>query len=86
MVQWISSFVLAASLLVSTAFGGDLQIKVQSFPPGKVLEPGTAVLLSVTGLEPGQVATWHRVAVEGDIVLRLDNYHLFAGTAKGPRT
>ena len=79
-------FALAASLMVMTAFGSELKIKVQSFPPGQDLKPGVAVLLSVDGLEEGQVATWHRVAVEGDVVLTLDRYHLFAGTASGPRT
>ena len=82
----IGFFALAASLLVMTAFGGELKINVQSFPPGQDLRPGVAVLLSVDGLEEGQVATWHRVAVEGDVVLKLDRYHLFAGTAPGPRT
>ncbi len=74
------------SYLTPVAAGGELSIKVSSFPPGQPLKPGTAVLLSVEGLEPGQVATWHRVAVEGDVVLQLDGYHLFAGTASGPRT
>ncbi len=74
------------SYLTPVAAGGELSIKVSSFPPGQPLKPGTAVLLSVEGLEPGQVATWHRVAVEGDVVLKLDGYHLFAGTASGPRT
>ena len=82
----IGFFALAASLLVMTAFGGELKINVQSFPPGQDLRPGVAVLLSVDGLEEGQVATWHRVSVEGDVVLKLDRYHLFAGTAPGPRT
>ena len=83
---------LAAAVIVlwscqaPVAAGGELSIKVQSFPPGQPLKPGTAVLLSVEGLEPGQTATWHRVAVEGDVVLQLDGYHLFAGTASGPRT
>ena len=74
------------SYLTPVAAGGELSIQVQSFPPGQPLKPGTAVLLSVEGLEPGQTATWHRVAVEGDVVLQLDGYHLFAGTASGPRT
>ncbi len=83
---------LAAAVIVlwscqaPVAAGGELSIKVSSFPPGQPLKPGTAVLLSVERLEPGQVATWHRVAVEGDVVLQLDGYHLFAGTASGPRT
>jgi len=37
-------------------------------------------------LEPGQTPLWHRVDVAGDVVLKLENYHLFAGTAVGPRT
>jgi len=65
---------------------GELKINVQSFPPGLELRPGVAVLLSVEGLEPGQTATWHRVAVEGDVILKLDAYHLFAGVTPGPRT
>jgi len=83
----LQPLVLAASLLVAAVLpAAELKINVSSFPPGLELKPGVAVLLSVDGLEPGQVATWHRVAVEGDVVLKLDAYHLFAGTAPGPRT
>lgn len=90
-VAWFA-FLYGAAILglalvcISLGFAGELKINVTSFPPGQPLKPGTAVLLSVEGLEPGQTATWHRVDVEGDIVLKLDGYHLFAGTAAGPRT
>jgi len=83
----MEAFLATAALLLVTAVagGGELRINVQSFPPGQALKPGVAVLLSVEGLEPGQTI-WHRVAVEGDVVLKLDRYHLFAGTVSGPRT
>lgn len=78
--------VLFLLLLPGALNAGELKINVQSFPPGLALKPGVAVLLSAEGLEPGQTATWHRVAVEGDVILKLDSYHLFAGITPGPRT
>jgi len=70
----------------SAAVGGELTINVSSFPPGKELAPGTAVLLSVEGLEDGQTPVWHYGKHTGDVVLKLEGYHLFAGTEAGPRT
>ncbi len=84
--QLLAAAVIMLWCHLTPVAAGELSIKVSSFPPGQPLKPGTAVLLSVEGLEPGQTATWHRVAVEGDVVLKLDGYHLFAGTASGPRT
>jgi hypothetical protein len=86
MIETVIAVAAGMLLLVCTAAGGELKINVQSFPPGQPLRPGVAVLLSVDGLEAGQVPVWHRVEVEGDIVLRLQDYHLFAGTMAGPRT
>ena len=86
-MRWISILAaVALSMVASICSADELKINVSSFPPGKPLQPGTAVLLSVDGLEPGQSATWHRVAVEGDIILKLDAHHLFAGVKPGPRT
>lgn len=80
----IGHFALAAALLVSVCAADELTIQVSSFPPGLDLKPGTAVLLSVTGTDAELI--WHRVEVEGDVVLPLGRQYLFAGTASGTRT
>ena len=64
--QLLAAAVIMLWCHLTPVAAGELSIKVSSFPPGQPLKPGTAVLLSVEGLEPGQTATWHRVAGEGD--------------------
>jgi len=72
--------------VVAAVCGGELTITAQSFPPGQELKPGVAVLICVEGLKTGQQAIWHYDKQEGDVVLPIGEYHLFAGTAAGPRT
>lgn len=63
---WIVGPAVAIMTFVALVYSADeLRVNVQSFPDGKIIRPGTAIVLSVEGLEPGQTATWHRVQSTG---------------------
>jgi hypothetical protein len=85
--RFATAIATAAALIAAVACGSQpLEIRVQSFPPGLPLKPGTAVLLSVEGVPDGAAPVWHRVTTEGDVVLQIGNQFLFAGTEAGSRT
>jgi hypothetical protein len=87
MWHWPLRAVVAAMLVASAAFGGEIKIQVSSFPPGQELRPGVAVLLSVSGAEPDSaLLVWHPPEIEGDVFLKVGEQYLFAGITAGPRT
>jgi len=86
--------IAAVSCVALSCPGAELTVRVQSFPPGQPLKPGTTVTIWVEGLEPGQVVVWHRSAVEGDFLLegkfvingKARPAYQLVGSKPGPRT
>ena len=82
----------AFALLVSgITFAGEqkgVTVEITSFPPGKELKPGVAVLMEVQGLTAAEekIVKWKYNKVEGDVVLSFGKYRMFAGTEPGVRT